>query len=78
MDMFSANQNGSTQSIYNRNRALVATQWDEYQKTKNPIHLAILCRTLPFFEHPEVGEEIARLITSDYFQELDQFSDLCP
>ena len=54
MDMFSANQNGSTQSIYNRNRTLVATQWDEYQKTKDPLHLVILCRTLPCFENPEV------------------------
>ena len=78
MDMLAANQNGSTQSICNQYTALVAMQWDEYQKTKNPIHLAILFRTLPFFEHPEVGEEIARLITSDYFLELDQFSDVCP
>ena len=77
MDMFSTNQNSSSQSIYDRNRALVATQWAEYQKNKNPIHLAVLCRTLPFFEHPEVGKEIARLITADYFQELDQFYDLC-
>ena len=78
MDMFSAKQNGSNLSVYDQNKALVMTQWAEYQKTKNPVHLAVLCRALPFFGHKEVGEEIARLITADYFKELNQFSDPCP
>ena len=71
MDMFSTNKIGSTQSIYYRNKALVTTQWAEYQKTQSPIHLAILCRKLTFFEHPEVGEEIERLITAEHFHKLD-------
>ena len=78
MDMFSATQGNQTQSVYNRRKALVAKQWAEYQETKNPVHLAVICRELPFFDHPEVGEEIAKLLTADYFQELDQFSDPCP
>ena len=78
MDMLSATQVDSNQSIYDQRKALVAQKWAEYQESKNPVHLAIICRELPFFDYPEVGEEIARLLTADYFQELDKFSDHCP
>ena len=50
-------------SQYEQRRAFVAEQWGIYQKTKNPKHLASICRELPFFEHPEVGKEIATLLT---------------
>ena len=47
---------------YDQRKALVAEQWALYQKSKNPKHLATICKELPFFEHPEVGEEIANLL----------------
>ena len=42
--------------------ALVSQEWRNYKETKDPKHLAIVCRELPFFGHPEVGEEIAKLL----------------
>ena len=47
---------------YERRKALVSEQWRSYQETKNPRYLATICRELPFFDHPEVGEEIASLL----------------
>ena len=47
---------------YDQRKALVAEQWALYQTSKNPQHLATICKDLPFFEHPEVGEEIANLL----------------
>ena len=47
---------------YDKRKALVAEQWALYQTSKNPKHLATICKDLPFFEHPEVGEEIANLL----------------
>ena len=47
---------------YKRRKALVSEQWRSYQETKNPKYLATICRELPFFDHPEVGEEIASLL----------------
>ena len=47
---------------YEQRKALVSEQWRSYQETKNPNHLATICRELPFFDHPEVGEEIASLL----------------
>ena len=47
---------------YEQRKALVSEQWRSYQETKNPKHLATICRELPFFDHPEVGEEIASLL----------------
>ena len=78
MDKLTIIDGDQAQSVYDRRKALVAEEWAEYQETKNPMHLAVICRELPFFDHPEVGEEIAHLLTADYFQELDQFSDPCP
>ena len=49
-------------SKYEQRKVLVSTQWSKYQDTKNPKYLAVICRELPFFEHPEVGEEIASLL----------------
>ena len=47
---------------YEQRKALVSDEWRNYQETKNPKHLATICKALPFFEHPEVGEEIANLL----------------
>ena len=49
-------------SKYEQRKALVAEQWQKYQALKDPKHLAVICQELPFFEHPEVGEEIAKLL----------------
>ena len=49
-------------SQYDHRRALVSEEWRNYKETKDPKHLAIVCRELPFFGHPEVGEEIAKLL----------------
>ena len=47
---------------YEQRKALVKEQWRLYQTSKNPKYLANICRGLPFFEHSEVGEEIANLL----------------
>ena len=47
---------------YDHHTALVSEEWRNYIETKDPKHLAIVCRELPFFGHPEVGEEIAKLL----------------
>ena len=47
---------------YEQRKTLVSEQWRSYQETKNPKYLATICRELPFFDHPEVGKEIAMLL----------------
>ena len=47
---------------YDQRTELVSEEWRNYKETKDPKHLAIVCRELPFFGHPEVGEEIAKLL----------------
>ena len=49
-------------SKYEQRKMLVSEQWSKYQETKNPKYLAVICRNLPFFDHPAVGEEIASLL----------------
>ena len=70
-----ADQGGLNAQTYERRKALVAEQWAKYQETKDPECLAVVCRELPFFEHPEVGNEIANLLTqtapiSELFENL--------
>jgi hypothetical protein len=55
-------QGGLNKSIYERRKAMVEEYWQKYQDSKDPKHLAIICKELPFFEHPEVGNEIAKLL----------------
>ena len=50
-------------SSYERRKDLVARHWSKYQETKDAKYLAIICREMPFFDHPGVGNEIARLLT---------------
>ena len=47
---------------YSENQANVEKLWNQYQKDNNPKWLAEICLTVPFFDHPEVGKEIAKLI----------------
>ena len=55
-------QGGLNKSRYERRKAMVEEYWQKYQDSKDPKHLAIICKELPFFEHPEVGNEIAKLL----------------
>ena len=47
---------------YSENQAIVEKFWKQYQKDNNPKWLAEICLNVPFFDHPEVAEELARLI----------------
>ncbi len=48
------------------NQNLVEKLWKQYQSDKNPKWLAEICLNVPFFDHPEVGEEIAKLLESQF------------
>ena len=47
---------------YSENQAMVEKLWKQYQKDNNPKWLADICLNVPFFDHPEVGQEIASLL----------------
>ena len=47
---------------YSENQAIIENLWKQYQKDNNRKWLADICLNVPFFEHPEVGKEIAKLI----------------
>ena len=47
---------------YSENQAMVEKLWKQYQKDNNPKWLADIYLNVPFFDHPEVGEEIAKLL----------------
>ena len=47
---------------YRENQAMVEKLWKQYQKDNNPKWLADICLNVPFFDHPEVGKEIAKLL----------------
>ena len=46
------------------NQNLVENLWKQYQIDKDPKWLAEICLNVPFFDHPEVGKEIAKLLES--------------
>jgi len=74
MDVFSA----TNRQIYDRRKFMVAERWAKYEKDKNPVHLASICRDLSFFDHPQVGVEIARLLLADFYRDLDDLIEPCP
>ena len=51
-----------SKKTYIENQAIVEKLWKQYQKDNNPKWLADICLNVPFFDHPEVGEEIAKLL----------------
>ena len=51
-----------SKTSYSENQANVEKLWKQYQKDNNPKWLAEICLNVPFFDHPEVGKEIAKLI----------------
>ena len=48
------------------NQTLVEKLWKQYQINKDPKWLAEICLNVPFFDHPEVGKEIAKLLESQF------------
>ena len=48
------------------NQAMVENLWKQYQKRKDPKWLAEICLNVPFFDQPEVGKEIAKLLDSQF------------
>ena len=47
---------------YSENQAIIEKLWKQYQKDNNRKWLADISLNVPFFEHPEVGKKIAKLI----------------
>ncbi|XAT57808.1 hypothetical protein GN241_10835 [Rhodobacteraceae bacterium IMCC1335] len=54
---------GIKQMLYDERKAFVKNEWMHYKDTGDRQHLANICEKLPFFEQPEVGLEIAKLLT---------------
>ena len=48
------------------NQNLVENLWKQYQIDKDPKWLAEICLNVPFFDHPEVGKEIAKLLEGKF------------
>ena len=51
---------------FEENQNLVESLWKQYQIDKDPKWLAEICLNVPFFDHPEVGEEIAKLLEGQF------------
>ena len=47
---------------FSENQAFVEKLWKKYKKDNNPKWLADICIKVHFFDHPEVGKEIAKLV----------------
>ena len=45
---------------------LVEKLWKQYQIDKDPKWLAEICLNVPFFDNPEVGKEIAKLLEGKF------------
>jgi len=50
---------------YRYHKSFIQLEFANYKKNGDRRHLANICREVPFFDEPEVGEEIARLLTLD-------------
>ena len=48
------------------NQNVVENLWKQYQIDKDPKWLAEICLNVPFFDHPEVGKEIAKLLEGKF------------
>ena len=51
---------------FEENQNLVESLWKQYQIDKDPKWLAEICLNVPFFDHPEVGKEIAKLLGGQF------------
>ena len=57
-------ESGQMKRSFTENQALVRQLWEQYQINKDPKWLAKICLNVPFFDHPEVGKEIAEILES--------------
>jgi len=53
-------EQGLRELLYDERKELVEIWWERYKKTGDRECLARICEAMPFFENPEVGEEIAK------------------
>ena len=53
------------------NQNVVENLWKQYQIDKDPKWLAEICLNVPFFDHPEVGKEIAKLLEGKFQKKSD-------
>ena len=51
------------------NQNLVENFWKQYQIDKDPKWLAEICLNVPFFDYPEVGKEIAKLLEGQFHKQ---------
>ena len=51
------------------NQNLVENLWKQYQIDKDPKWLVEICLNVPFFGHPEVGKEIAKLLEGQFHKQ---------
>ncbi len=51
---------------FEENQNLVENLWNQYQIDKDPKWLAEICLNVPFFDHPEVGKEVAKLLEHQF------------
>lgn len=64
-------------SEYAANKAFVTHCWDRYAEKNDPRWLAEICLKLPFFEHPHVGQEIAKRLEPLFWEapaEIEQMT----
>ena len=55
-----------SRKLFLENQNLVENLWKQYQIDKDPKWLAEICLNVPFFDHPEVGKEIAKLLEGKF------------
>ena len=69
LKLFSArSRRKMSKKLYSENQAIVEKLCKKYQKDNNPKWLADICIKVPFFDHPEVGKEIVKLIKKTNFK----------
>ena len=58
----------SKEQLYAANKAFVEHCWRRYTEKPDPRWLAEVCKKLPFFENPHVGQEIAKRLEPLFWQ----------
>ena len=56
------------------NKGLVEHLWNQYLVKKDPRWLAEICMNVPFFDNPQVGQEISKLL-EDRFHKKNQIDE---
>ena len=64
----------------NKSEQFLATQelvehlWEGYKVKRDPRWLAEICLNVPFFDHPEIGQEIAKRLQAS-FHDVNQIDE---